>query len=48
MNFYFCFVIFCICILVCFLPGNTSMQEDVADTFPCYFGSMLVYFKDAF
>ena len=23
------------------------MQEDVADTFPCYFGSMLVYFKDA-
>ena len=30
MNSYFCLVIFCICILVCFLPRNTSMEEDVS------------------
>ena len=26
INFYFCLVIFCICILVCFLPRNISMM----------------------
>ena len=30
MNSYFCLVIFCICILVCFLPRNTSMEENVS------------------
>ena len=30
LNFYFCLVTFCICILVCFLPGNMFMQEDVS------------------
>ena len=53
INFHFCLVIFYICILVCFLPRNISMEEDlsresagnkllkIADTFPCYLGSML-------
>ena len=27
---YFCLVIFYICILVCFLPRNTFMQEDAS------------------
>ena len=43
-----------ICILVCFWPRNISTEEDlscesawnklqkIADTFPCYLGSMLV------
>ena len=44
--FLFCYILYLHFGL--FLAGNTSMQEDVADTFPCYFGSMLVYFKDAF
>ena len=55
INFYFCLVICCICIVACFLPRNISMEEDascesawnkvqkIADTFPCYLGSMLVY-----
>ena len=30
IDFYFCLVIFCICILVCFLPRNISMEEDVS------------------
>ena len=30
VNVYFCLVIFCICILVCFLPRNISMEEDVS------------------
>ena len=30
LNFHFCLVTFCICILVCFLPRNMFMQEDVS------------------
>ena len=54
--FYLCLVVFffCICILVCFLTRNLSIEEDVscesasnklqkiADTFPFYLGFMPV------
>ena len=29
IHFHFCLVIFYICILVCFLPRNISMEEDL-------------------
>ena len=53
IDFYFCLVVFCNCILVCFLPRRIFMEEDVscesagdklqiiADAFPCYLGLCL-------